>query len=170
MKHTYTVLILSSIFFPQFARAQFISGSSLLGPHIGVSNVSRATVLGFKFEEGITDLGPGTIGGSAKLDYYSWNAGNLGIQTYIFVTASANYHITLSDGSFDPFVGIGFGYLVETNKYPDQSGITFYNTDGSGFRFVFSGGARYFLSQNFALRLEFATSPVYAVGGFDFGF
>jgi hypothetical protein len=172
LRNIYRALVLSSILLPRFAAAQFIGGTSLLGPHIGVSNVSRATVLGFKFEEGITEFGPGTIGGSGKLDYYSWNAGNLGVQTFIFVTASVNYHIKFGDGSLDPFFGLGFGYLSETNKFPDQSGsgISLYNTEGSGFNFVFSVGARYFLSQNLALRLEFGTSQVYAVGGFDFGF
>jgi hypothetical protein len=165
-------LIVFLTFLPRLSRAQFIGGSSVLGVHIGVSDVSKATVIGFKFEEGITEVGPGTISGSGKLDYYSWNAGNLGIQTFIFVTASANYHIKLGDGSLDPFFGLGVGYLAETNKFPDPSGsgFTLYNTYGSGFRFVFSLGARYFLSPNLALRLEFATSPVYAVGGFDFGF
>jgi outer membrane protein W len=164
------LIIVFVFIFSSSAIAQFIGGSSVLGPHIGVSNVARATVLGVKFEEGATTVGPGTIGISGKVDYYSSNAGSLGNQTYIFGVISANYHITIADGSFDPFFGFGLGYLSETNKFPDASGITFYNTDGSGFRFVFSFGARYFLSQNLALRLEFGTSLIYAVGGFDFGF
>ncbi|MFI5263862.1 MAG: outer membrane beta-barrel protein [Candidatus Kapaibacterium sp.] len=168
MKVFLVVVFLLSI--SRVSPAQFIGGSSLLGPHIGVSNVARATVLGVKFEEGITDAGPGVIGISGKIDYYSSNAGSLGNQTYLLGVLSANYHIRIDDGSFDPFLGFGIGYLSETNKFPDASGITFYNTDGSGFKFIFSFGARYFLSPNFALRLEFGTSLVYAVGGFDFGF
>jgi hypothetical protein len=166
----YSIFVLFPLLFPTLVVAQFVGGSSMLGPHIGVSNVARATVLGAKFEEGITEAGPGTIGVSGKLDYYSSNAGVLGNQTFIFAILSANYHIKFGDGSLDPFFGFGLGYLAETNKFPDASGITFYNTDGSGFRFVFSFGTRYFLSQNLALRLEFGTSLVYAVGGFDFGF
>src|SRR5579872_1807679 len=163
------VFIMIILFFSG-VRAQVIGGTSLLGPHIGISNVARATVLGVKFEEGMTGAGPGIIGLSGKLDYYSSIAGSLGNQTYIFGVVSANYHIVIADGSVDPFFGVGIGYLAENNKFPDASGITFYNTDGSGFQFVFSFGARYFLSQSFALRLEFGTSLVYAVGGFDFGF
>ena len=164
------ILILSLVIIPRIAPAQFIGGSSLLGIHVGISNVIRATVVGVKFEEGVTEAGPGTIGISGKLDYYTSNAGSLGNQTYIFGVISANYHLTISDGTFDPFIGIGIGYLSETNKFPDASGITFYNTDGSGFNVVFSIGARYYLSQSIAVRLEFGTSLVYAVGGFDFGF
>jgi hypothetical protein len=164
-------LIFFAVFIiPSAAAAQFIGGSSILGVHVGVSNVIRATVLGVKFEEGAIEAGPGVFGISAKLDYYTSNAGSLGNQTYIFGVISANYHITISDGTFDPFLGLGIGYLSETNKFPDASGITFYNTDGSGFRPVFSVGARYFLSPSIALRLEFGSSLVYAVGGFDFGF
>jgi hypothetical protein len=164
------VIILLLVALPRQSPAQFLSGSTELGPHIGVSNVSRATVLGVKFEEGIVDAGPGIIGGSAKVDYYSWNAGGL-IQTYFFIVASANYHIIFGDTSnFDPFLGIGIGYLYEKNSFPPSSGISYYNNDGSGFNFVFSVGARYYLSPGFALRLEFGTSQVYAVGGFDFGF
>jgi outer membrane protein W len=155
---------------PRLSFAQFTSSSSVLGVHIGVSNVARATVLGAKFEDGIAQAGPGVFGGSAKVDYYTWNAGGI-IQTYFFVTASANYHITLGDSpAFDPFVGLGIGYLYETNKYPSSSSISTYDNAGSGFTVVASLGARYYLSPSVALRLEFGTSQVYAVGGFDFGF
>jgi outer membrane protein W len=169
LRNFFFVFFLISIF-SGLSNAQFLGGSSLLGIHIGVSNVARATVLGVKFEEGITQAGSGTIGGSAKLDYYSWST--LGInQTFFFITVSAQYHLKIEDSpGFDPFAGIGFGYLYETNKYPGSSGITYYDNVGSGFNFVLSIGARYFLSPSIALRLEFATSPVYAVGGFDFGF
>jgi len=164
------IAFLFASFFPQLCTAQFLSGSSVIGPHIGVSNVDRATVLGLKFEEGITGVGPGFIGGSAKVDYYSWNSGGV-VQTYIFITASANYHLKLDDiPNLDPFAGIGIGYLYVTNNFPATSNIQFYNNSGSGFNFVFSAGARYYLSPGFALRLEFGTSQVYAVGGFDFGF
>src|SRR5579872_3675473 len=110
---------LLAAFFPRHADAQFLGGSSVLGVHIGVSNVARATVLGVKFEEGFTGAGPGTIGGSAKVDYYSWNAAEGVIQTYFFIAVSGNYHLKLEDSpNFDPFAGVGLGYLYETNKYP----------------------------------------------------
>jgi outer membrane protein W len=164
------VSIIMLAWFPGLSTAQFLSGSSVLGAHIGVSNVARATVLGVKFEEGFTEAGPGTIGGSAKVDYYSWNADGGVIQTYFFITVSGNYHLKLDDSpNFDPFAGVGFGYLYETNKYP-TSGFYYYDHVGSGFNVVLSIGARYYLSPGFALRLELGTSQVYAVGGFDFGF
>ena len=166
--HEYVRNFLFAILFlllPIVTKAQL----SLLGPHIGISEVARATVLGIKFEEGISNAGPGTIGGSAKLDYYSWTADL--VQTYLLITASMNYHLRLDDSpSFDPFLGVGLGYLYETNKYPASAGVTYYDNNGSGLHFILSIGARYFLSPGFALRLEFGSSQVYAVGGFDFGF
>ncbi len=156
--------------FPTISKAQFDNGSGIIGPHVGISNVTRATVLGIKFETGIAQIGTGVIGLDGTVDYYSFNGGDFGSQSYIFFIVSALYHLRIDDGSFDPFIGIGAGYLSERNTFLPVSGITYYNTDGSGFRPVISIGARYFLSRSIAIRLEFGTALVYAVGGVDFGF
>lgn len=158
------------LLFPATDSAQFQTGSSILGPHIGISNVARATVLGAKFEQAIADLGAGTVGVSAKLDYYSWNSGPLGVQSYYFAVIAAQYHLRLEE-NLDPFAGIGAGYLYERNTWSDPStGLNYYTPDGSGFKFLLTLGARYYLSPSIAVRLEFGSSLVYAVGGFDFGF
>ena len=170
VKKYFVIGLVIIIILPSVSDAQFIDGTSILGAHIGVSNVAKATVLGVKFETVITNAGSGVIGFGAIADYYSYNAGDFGTQTYIFINASALYHLKLDDGSFDPFFGIGAGYLIEKNTYPPTGGIAYYNTDGSGFKAVISIGARYFLSPTVALRLEFGSSLVYAVGGIDFGF
>jgi hypothetical protein len=168
MKHIGIAIVILLLVLASVCKAQFAGGSAILGAHIGISNVARATVLGIKFEAEITEASPGFIGGSGTVDYYSWNAGNFGNQTYLFFIALVNYHLKIEDGSLDPYIGIGAGYLSERNTFSSPGSLTFYNTEGSGITLVLSLGARYFLSPNFAIRLEFGSSLVYAMGGLDF--
>jgi hypothetical protein len=166
-----SVLIAAFLFLSsKNSSAQFNNGSILLGPHIGLSGVGSQPTFGANFEVGVTDpgkAGPGIIGISGRLDYWSWSE-TYWKWTWITLAAFANYHFALEDKRWDLFLGLGFGYENVSTSY---SGDPLFNNSayGSGIIFAGNAGARYFFSPNFAARALAGFGLTWLVLGVDFG-
>ncbi|MGQ0639600.1 MAG: outer membrane beta-barrel protein [Gemmatimonadaceae bacterium] len=132
------------------ARA-FNVGHTDIGPTLGLGGIGAASfAIGGRFERGIRalpDMGDGVLGIGVSADWYNYNDTFTGADydfTYIPIAATANYHIKIENNSkFDPFVGLGLGYLIVDTPYSGS-----YN---SGIYFVGRVGARYFMTPKMAL-------------------
>ena len=81
----------------------------------------------------------------------------------------ANYHFALEDKTWDPFLGLGLGYQNVSSSYDGPFGSLYSSAWGSGIFFSLQAGARYFFSDNLALRALLGFGITYIVVGLDFG-
>ena len=174
MKHLVLSLMLIVVLLlsPSLGSAQgFNKGSLLIGPHIGLSAIGSTLSFGANIEAGITDpgkAGPGIIGISGRIDYWSWSFDSYYKYTWITVGVFGNYHFALEDRRWDLFVGLGIGYENVSSSYSGASSIFSY-AYGSGIFFAANAGARYFFSQALALRALVGFGLTTFVLGIDFG-
>lgn len=178
MKTFYALAVLATLFLlPVSSQAQeggngrFNENSTLLGPHLGLAAYGSTPIFGANFETAVNkpgQLGPGILGVSGRLDYFSWNDGLYYKWTWIAAAAYLNYHFKVGEtGEFDPFVGLGLGYQNVSYDYSGTgSSIASW---GSGIYLAGNAGARYFLSRNLALRALIGFGVSYLVVGVDFG-
>jgi hypothetical protein len=173
MRTKYFVLptLLAVVLFltPRLGSAQFNKGSMLIGPHIGLAAYGGSPAFGANFEVGITEpgkAGPGIIGISGRLDYWSYGFDSFDKFTWITVGVFGNYHFQLDDKRWDLFAGLGLGYQNVSWSYSGPgSGIASY---GSGIFFAGDAGARYFFSPGFAARAMVGFGLEWLVVGVDF--
>jgi len=155
----------------QSSSAQFVNGKFLLGPHIGLSAYGSAPSFGANFETAITQpgkAGPGIIGISGRFDYFGFSE-IYWKYTWITIGVYANYHFALEDKTWDPFLGLGLGYQnVSVSSIGDNT-FNYGSAWGSGIFFSLQAGARYFFSDNLALRALLGFGITYIVVGLDFG-
>jgi hypothetical protein len=126
-------------------------GHTDIGPTLGLGGIGAASfAIGGRFERGIKalpDMGDGVLAIGLSADWYNYNDTFTGADydfTYIPIAATANYHIKIENNSkFDPFVGLGLGYLIVDTPYTGS-----YN---SGIYFVGRVGARWFMTPKMAL-------------------
>ncbi|HET9137624.1 MAG TPA: hypothetical protein VFO76_13405 [Candidatus Kapabacteria bacterium] len=160
-----SVLVCSMMMVGLSAQAQFKSGKNLLGPHIGLSQYGSTITLGGMFEAPVNkpgDAGPGIIGVSGQINYYSYDFFGTSV-TWILFGAFGNYHFVLEDNrTIDPFIGLGLYYAVVS------SNVTGYSY-GSGVYLGIQAGMRYFFTPNVAGRVMLGNSASFLTLGVDFG-
>jgi hypothetical protein len=165
------MLIAAILALPQSSSAQFVNGKTLLGPHIGLAAYGSAPSFGANLEIPVTQpgkAGPGIIGVSARFDYFSF--GEVYYKyTWITLGVYGNYHFALEDKTWDPFLGLGLGYQNVSASYDGPFGGVATSGWGSGIFFSLQAGARYFFSDNLALRALLGFGITYIVVGLDFG-
>jgi hypothetical protein len=173
-------LVLSALFTaslfvtPQSSSAQFTNGKMLLGPHIGISGVGSQPAFGANFEVGITEpgkAGPGIIGISGRIDYWSWSDGEFYKYTWITVGVFANYHFgwLIESKDWDLFAGLGIGYENVSSSYSGPFASLVSYGYGSGIFISGDAGARYFFSPGFAARAQVGFGLELLALGVDFG-
>jgi hypothetical protein len=126
-------------------------GQMDIGPTLGLGGIGAASFsIGGRFEKAIKalpEMGDGVLGIGVSADWYNYNDNFVGTDydfTYIPIAATANYHIKIENNSkFDPFVGLGLGYLIVDTPYTGSY--------SSGIYFVGRLGARYFMTPKMAL-------------------
>ena len=126
-------------------------GHTDIGPTLGLGGIGAASfAIGGRFERGIKalpDMGDGVLAIGLSADWYNYNDTFTGADydfTYIPIAATANYHIKIKNNSkFDPFVGLGLGYLIVDTPYTGSY--------SSGIYFVGRVGARWFMTPKMAL-------------------
>lgn len=102
---------------PAAAQDGFVVGHTDAGPILGLGGLGGADfAIGGRYEVGIKqlpDLGNGILGIQGAVDYYNADYDFLVNDsfTYMPISVVANYHINLKNKKFDPFVGLGLGYL-----------------------------------------------------------
>lgn len=170
-KHLVLSAFIAAVLFicPRMSSAQFENGKVYLGPHIGLSAIGSSPTFGANFEVPVTQpgkAGPGIIGVSGRLDYWSWSYSSFDKFTWITIAVYGNYHFALDDKTWDPFVGLGLGYENVSWSYSGIGGGT--NLYPSSIFFSMEAGARYFFSPNFALRALLGFGITYIVVGVDF--
>jgi hypothetical protein len=129
----------------------FKVGSTDVGPTLGLGGIGAASfAIGGRFERGIRalpDMGDGVLGIGMSADWYNYNDTFTGADydfTYIPIAATANYHIKIENNSkFDPFIGLGLGYLIVDTPYTGSY--------SSGIYVVGRVGARYFMTPKMAI-------------------
>jgi hypothetical protein len=166
----FSVLLISALFIsPTSSHAQFTNGKMLLGPHIGLAAYGGSPAFGANFEVGVTEpgkVGPGIIGVSGRLDYWSYGFDAYDKFTWITIGVFGNYHFSLDDKRWDLFAGLGLGYQNVSWSYNGVgSGIATY---GSGIFFAGDAGARYFFSPAIAARAMVGFGLEWLVIGVDF--
>ncbi len=161
---SYSLLVCALLFAAATANAQFKNGKSMIGPHIGLSQYGGAISLGGMFEAPVTkpnEAGPGIIGVSGQLHYYTYDwAPGYGV-TWIIIGVYGNYHFVLDNRDLDPFIGLGLNY----GNVSATGGYSY----GSGVYFGIQGGIRYFFSPNVAGRLVVGNAASFLTLGVDFG-
>ena len=136
------------------ARAQFTNGALYLGPELGIGlGYGGGIVLGGMIESAITN--PGTVGSgrlaiAGRIDFYSWSDGPFSY-SFIPIAAYCDYHFALNDTRWDPFIGLGLGYvIVHSSGFEDGFGYGY----GSNLFLAAQVGVRYFVNPNLAIRAE----------------
>lgn len=137
---------------------QFESGAYYGGPRVWIGNLNGATAIGAQVERGLTQpgqYGPGIISGGVGIDYYSWSFDYpVGSYKYsvIPVQAFSNYHFIInSNRKIDPYLGLALVYQKVSASW-NGSGIAGSSTASSGLDFAGQAGARYFLTDKFAVQ------------------
>jgi hypothetical protein len=128
----------------------FKVGQTDVGPTLGLGGLGAASfAIGGRFERGIRtlpDLGDGVLGIGFSADWYNYNEAYVGSDydfTYIPIAATANYHFNVTNKKFDPFLGLGLGYLIVDTPYTGSY--------DSGIYVVGRAGMRYFMTPKMAL-------------------
>jgi hypothetical protein len=105
------------------------------------------------------DLGPGNlgIGGYLGISGYKYeypsSDWNVKYNTFI-IGGRGTYHFTDLVDKLDLYGGILLGAEIVTAKYSDNDLEDVYDADGSGVAYSIFAGARYFLTDNFAVMGE----------------
>lgn len=157
------------------AWAQFETGHTYIGPHVGLGAYQSAFSFGGDVEYALTKpgkAGPGRIGLSATVDYWRWSGASVDgyywSYSWVPVGVFGAYHFILDNPRWDLFAGLGLGYLIVHSEYhrPDGGSIDAGPASYSSTAY-WSGvaGARYFFSPGLALhgRLGFGAAVI-AVG------
>jgi hypothetical protein len=168
---------------PSRAVAQFTNGSNYIGPEIGLGlGYGSGIMIGGMFETPITDpgtVGPGRLAIAARIDYWSWSDSYLGAYAYTYsysyipIGVICDYHFVLHDTRWDPFIGLGLGYVIISSSYSGPAFGPGFNPSasyGSGLFFTGQIGARYFFSPSMAIRAEFGFDYLPLAVGLDFRF
>jgi hypothetical protein len=132
----------------------FTSTSSIIGPTIGVGGINGASLaIGGRYEKGVKqlpDLGNGVLGIGAIVNVYQYSSANFGSGSsdfrFVQLGGTANYHFHVDDPKWDPFLGLGLGYVVA-----NVSGL---GTANSGLFTVGYAGVRYFYTQSMAIQAD----------------
>lgn len=130
----------------------FTVGHTDVGAIIGLGGLGGADfAIGGRFEKGIKqlpDLANGILGVQAAVDYYNADYDFLVDDsfTYIPMSVTANYHFNLKNKKFDPFLGLGLGYLCA--RY--DCGALCGSASTGGVYLVGRLGMRYFMNQKTA--------------------
>ncbi len=154
------------------ANAQFTNGSIYLGPELGIGlGYGGGIVLGGMIEAPITN--PGTVGSgrlaiAGRLDYYSWSVGQYYSYSFIPIGVYCDYHFALDDTRWDPFVGIGLGYVIVSASYSGPNQDVFNYGYASNVFLAAQVGVRYFVNPNLAIRAEFGLNYLPLGVGVDF--
>ncbi|MGE3705729.1 MAG: outer membrane beta-barrel protein [Vicinamibacterales bacterium] len=136
------------------AKAQdgFTVGYADAGPILGLGGLGGADfAIGGRYEVGfkeLPDLGNGILGIQAAVDYYNVDYTFLNDDsfTYIPISVVGNYHFNMSNEKWDPFLGIGLGYLYA--RY--DCGTFCGSASTGGVYLVGRAGMRYFMKENLA--------------------
>lgn len=155
------VSVMLALSLASIASAQFRGGDISLGLHSGLIGTGDALDFGFDGEIGTGRLGPGSVGLGGLVDFYSWrNAGSYGHYEYIDWIATCMYHLTLSYGRLDPFLGLFIGYEEATFKIdPGYQYLTdgkSVSNDQSSPTLGLGGGIRYFFTRSWAVQARVA--------------
>jgi hypothetical protein len=130
------------------ARAQgaFSEDHVDFGLVVGAGNLGGADVsLGLRYDRGLLalpELGNGVISIQGGLNVYRYRGPNFDI-VYLPIATTANYHFAVDNERLDPFVGVGFGYLVAMTSY--------LGAFRSGLYLVGRAGVRYAVTSRIAL-------------------
>lgn len=132
-------------------QAQLPKGYTDIGVVAGLGNIGDAGFApGARFEriiKELPDLGGGTLGIGAGVNYYSWSVPYFK-WTYMPIGVTGNYHFKLENKKWDAFLGAGLGYQIISCDY---SGIGSNLCSNSAVYFIGRAGGRYFMKDNMAI-------------------
>jgi hypothetical protein len=161
---------------PKLAHAQFETGKSYIGPHIGLGSVGGTMSYGGDFEYALTkpgEAGPGRIGLGATVDYWSWSSGSgdyYWSYSYVPVGIFGAYHFDLSNRNVDPYVGIGLGYYNVNSTWHGSDGVAHSDVDySSSVYWNAVAGIRYFFSPAVAAQARLGLGASWLSVGMNFG-
>lgn len=142
---------------PALLAAQgFETGPIYAGPRIWTGNLNGATAIGVQAEKGFTapgKYGTGIIAGGVGVDRYAWSTTFPGGEyeySVVPIQVFGNYHFKVaSQPKLDPYAGLAFVYSIVSASY---SGIGTASASSSGSDIAGQVGARYFLTDKFAVQ------------------
>ena len=143
------------------AAAQLEKGYTDLGVVVGFGNTGEAGVsLGGRFERVIKELpnlGGGTLGIQASVDYWSYDYLNVYSYSYLPIGVTANYHIKMENKKIDLFGGAGLGYNIISCEYSGPGGALGDVCEDGSVYVIVKAGARYFMTPKIALYGDIGT-------------
>jgi hypothetical protein len=160
-----TVALAASAALAPTAAAQQVNPEGwYLGPRISVGSLNGATAIGAEVDRAFTKpgaAGPGVISGGIAIDYYTYSYNYFGGYGYKYSVTpvqvfGAYHYILTSVPKLDPYAGVGLVYSIYSNSYTSPSGTQTVTTSPTASSASVSGfvGARYFLSNNFAVNAQ----------------
>ena len=167
-----TLGILSvSLLRPSTANAQFTNNAFYIGPELALAGIGSSGVAFGAFGE-VPITHPGSVGSgrlaiALRLDFWTFNDVYYNY-TFIPVGVYLDYHFALDDRKFDPFIGLGLGYLILNESYTGPSDGKFSVGYNSGIYVTGQVGARYWFSPNVAGRAELGFGHSFIGAGVDF--
>ncbi|MDY0083085.1 MAG: hypothetical protein RBR74_07885 [Ignavibacteriaceae bacterium] len=164
-------VFLISVLCTSFSNAQFSPNKHHLGPSVGFSFLGSTPQFGLNYEYGmdVKDFGLIGIGGIARYWSYSEGAGSWGWKyTDILIGVQANYHFKISDGKFDPWLGVTLAYDAGSVSWDGPSGQSFATPTYGGMFFGGNAGARYWFSPAIAVAARLGFGSL-GYGGLDLG-
>lgn len=166
MKHLLSIVVLLAFIGLSSASAQSVLENKAINAGIGFSGWGVPIYVGLDvpIHEDIT------IGGVFSYQSYSEDWFGYGWKhTIIGINGRGDYHFNnLLDISpeWDLYSGVSVGYYIWNTKYNDGFGSNISYSGGGvgGVGFSFQAGARYFVSDNFGLNLEFGGGNILSGG------
>lgn len=143
--------------FAAAAEAQgFTDGPIYAGPRIWTGNLNGATAVGVQAEKGFTapgKYGSGIISGGVGIDRYSWSStfpGGKYEYSVVPIQVFSNYHFKVtSQPKLDPYAGLALVYQIVSASF---TGLGTADASSSGTDIAGQVGARYFLTEKFAVQ------------------
>jgi hypothetical protein len=142
------------------AGRRFQAGPLYAGPRVWLGNLNGAVAIGGQIEKGLTEpgkYGAGIVSGGIGADYYTWSfdyGRTLGSYKYsvLPLQAFSNYHfVVASNKRIDPYLGLALVYSI-VNASWDGPGTGSAGAEANSLAFAGQGGARYFVSDKFAVQ------------------
>lgn len=131
----------------------FDVGAVGIGPSVGIGGLGGASFsFGGRFERAVRrlpGLGDGVLGIGVDADYYSYSSRGLASVSYVPIGVAANYHFTVDEKRWDPFVGLGLGYAISSVSAGGVSA-----SGATGLYLIGRAGIRYFRTDKMAIQVD----------------
>lgn len=166
-KYLTALFVITLFVLPIKSNAQYEVNKHYVGPSLGFYFHGSSVILGGNYEYAMELKDIGKIGIGGIMRYYSYDAGWWSYSD-ILLGAQGNYHFTLDNKKFDPWVGLLLAFDIGSVDYSGPNNQFYSEPSYGGFWVGLHAGMRYWLSPDIALTGRFGFGS-YSYSSFDVG-